>query len=79
MLSLWVISYCSPHTADHLLNLARGQLADRVGDGDVSTAARGLLGGSDLEDTVDVDLKHTLEDGLASPHGRDGSKSELAQ
>lgn len=65
--------------ADHLLNLAAGELADGVGDGDVGAAAGGLLGGGDLEDTVDVDLEDHLEDGLTSPHGRDGSKSELTQ
>lgn len=65
--------------ADHLLDLAGGELTDRVGDGDVGAAARGLLSGGNLEDTVDVDLEDTLENGLTSPHGRDGSKSELAQ
>jgi hypothetical protein len=64
---------------DHLLDLARRQLADRVGNGDVGAAARGLLGGGDLEDTVDVDLEDTLENGLTSPHGGDRSKGELAQ
>lgn len=67
------------HTADHLLDLASGELADRVGNGDVGRAARGLLSGGDLEDTVDVDLEDNLEDGLTSPHGRNGSKCELAQ
>ena len=74
-----VVALESLGVADHLLDLTAGELADRVGDGDVGAAARGLLGGSDLEDTVDVDLEDTLEDGLTSPHGRDGSKSELTQ
>ena len=67
------------HTVDHVLNLGGGELANRVGDGDVGAAAGGLLSGGDLEDTVDVDLEDDLEDGLTSLHGRDGSKSELAQ
>lgn len=65
--------------ADHLLNLASRQLADRVGDGDVGTAAGGLLSGGDLENTVGVNLEDNLKDSLASAHGRDGSKSELSQ
>lgn len=64
---------------DHLLDLARRELTNRVGDGDVGAAASRLLGGRDLEDTVDIDLEDTLEDGVTSLHGRDGSKSELAQ
>jgi hypothetical protein len=67
------------HTVDHLLDVAGRQLADGVGDGDVGAAAGGLLGGGNLEDTVDIDLEDTLEDGLASPHGRDGGESELAE
>ena len=67
------------HTVDHALNLTRRELANRVGDGDVGAAARGLLSGGDLEDTVDVDLEDDLEDGLASLHGRDGSKGEFTQ
>ena len=66
-------------TVDHVLNLARRELANRVGDGDVGTAAGGLLGGGDLEDTVDVDLEDDLEDGLTGLHGRDGSKGEFTQ
>ena len=65
--------------ADHLLDLAGGELTNGVGDGDVGAAARGLLGSGDLEDTVDVDLEDTLEDSLASPHGRDRSEGELTQ
>lgn len=66
-------------TIDHALDLSGGQLANGVGDGDVGAAARGLLSGSDLEDTVDVDLEDDLKDGLTSLHGRDGSKGELSQ
>ena len=54
----------SRHTRDHLLDLGGAELADGVGDGDVGAAAGGLLGGGDLEDTVDVDLEDTLENGL---------------
>lgn len=57
----------------------RRELADRVGDGDVGAAAGGLLGGGDLEDTVDVDLEDTLEDCLTGAHGGDGSQSEFTQ
>lgn len=74
-----IVALESLGVADHLLDLAGGELTDRVGDGDVGTSARGLLSGGDLEDTVDIDLEDNLEDGLTSPHGRDGSKSELTQ
>lgn len=66
-------------TFDHLVDLSAGELANGVGDGDVGGAARGLLGGSDLQDTVDIDLENTLKSGLASAHGRDRSQSELAE
>lgn len=65
--------------ADHGLNLSRGQLTNRVGNGDVGAAARGLLGGSDLQDTVDIDLEDDLENGLTGAHGGDGSQSELSK
>lgn len=64
---------------DHVLNLGGRELANSVGDGDVGAAARGLLGGGDLEDTVDIDLEDDLKDGITSLHGRDGSKSELTK
>jgi hypothetical protein len=67
------------HTADHVLNLVRRELANGVGDCDVGAAAGGLLSGGDLEDTVDVDLEDNLENGLTSLHGRDRGKSELAE
>jgi NAD-specific glutamate dehydrogenase len=66
-------------TVDHGLNLGRRELANRVGDGDVGCAARSLLGSSNLEDTVDIDLEDDFQNGIAGFHGRDGSKSELAQ
>ena len=66
-------------TVDHALNLRGRELTNRVADGNVGAAARGLLGGSDLEDTVDVDLEDDLEDGLAGLHGRDGSEGELSE
>lgn len=66
-------------TVDHVLNLGGRELANRVGDGDVGAAAGGLLGGGDLEDTVDIDLEDDLKDGLTGSHGRNGSKSEFTQ
>lgn len=74
-----VVGLESLGVADHLLDLIGGELADRVGNGDVGAAAGGLLGGSDLEDTVGIDLEDTLEDGLTSTHGRDRGKSEFTQ
>jgi hypothetical protein len=56
-----------------------GQLANGVGDGDVGAASRGLLGGGNLEDTVDVDLEDDLEDGLTSLHGRNRSQGKFTQ
>ena len=66
-------------TVDHVLDLTGRKLAERVADGDVGTAARGLLRSSDLEDTVDINFENNLEHRLTSPHGRDRCESELAQ
>lgn len=65
--------------ADHVLDLSGGELADSVGDGDVGGAAGRLLGGGNLEDTVDVDLEDDLESGITSLHGRDRSKGEFTE
>lgn len=67
------------HTADHVLDLSGGELADSVGDGDVGGASGRLLGGSDLEDTVDIDLEDDLESGVSSLHWWDGGKGELSE
>ena len=66
-------------TLDGLLNISRAELTNGVGDGDVGAAAGGLLSGSDLEDTVDIDLEDTLEDGLTGSHWGDRSKGELSE
>ena len=62
-----------------LLNVGRRELSNRVGDGDVGSAARRLLGGGDLENTVGIDLEDDLQDSLSSLHGGDRSKGELSQ
>ena len=49
---------------DHGLDVRRRELTNGVGDGDVGAAAGGLLSGGDLKDTVDIDFKDDLEDGL---------------
>jgi hypothetical protein len=64
---------------DHVLDVGGRELADGVGDGDVGTAAGGLLGGGDLQDTVDVDLEDDLKDGITSLHGGNRSKGELSE
>ena len=74
-----IVALESLGVVDHLLNLGGGELADRVADGNVGAAAGGLLSGSDLQDTVDVDLEDTLKDGLTSAHGRDGSQGEFTE
>jgi hypothetical protein len=51
---------------DHSLDVRRRELTNGVGDGDVGAAAGGLLGGGDLEDTVDVDFEDDLKDGITS-------------
>jgi hypothetical protein len=66
-------------TLDHLLNLSGGELADGVGDGDVGSAARGLLSGGDLKDTVDINLEDNLKGGLSSSHRGNRSQCELAE
>lgn len=52
-------------TIDHALDLAGRKLANRVGDGDVGTAAGGLLSSSDLKDTVDIDLEDNFKNGVS--------------
>jgi len=64
---------------DHLLDLTTAELTDGVGDGDVGAAAGGLLGGGDLEDTIDVHLEDDLENGVASLHRGDRRKGEFAE
>jgi len=66
-------------TLDGLLDISRAELTNRVGDGDVGAAAGGLLGGGDLQDTVDIDLEDTLKDGLTGSHGWNRSKGELSK
>jgi len=58
--------YARKLTADHGVDLGGRELADSVGNGDVGTTSGGLLGGGDLEDTVDVNLEDTLENGLTT-------------
>lgn len=65
--------------ADHVLNVGRRELTNGVGDGDVGATTRGLLGGGDLEDTVDVDLEDNLKNGITSLHGWDRSKGEFTE
>lgn len=67
------------HTLNHLVDLGAGELADSVGDGDVGSTARGLLGGGNLQDTVDINLEDTLKSGLTGTHGGKRGKSELSQ
>lgn len=66
-------------TVDHSLDLGAGELADSVGDGDVGAAAGRLLGGSDLQDTVDVDLEDNFKGGITSLHWWDGREGELSE
>ena len=47
-------------TADHALYLSRRKLPNRIGNGDISTSSRCLLGGRDLEYTIDIDLEYNL-------------------
>lgn len=67
------------HTANHVLNLGRGQLSDSIRNGNVCGPARRLLGGGNLENTINIDLEDALEDGLAGPHRRNWSKSEFSK
>ena len=62
---------------NHLVDLSGAELTNGVGDGDVGAAAGSLLGGGDLQDTVDIDLEDTLENGLTGTHVGDGCKSEF--
>ncbi|EEQ38695.1 heat shock protein SSB1 [Clavispora lusitaniae ATCC 42720] len=65
--------------SNHLLNLVGGQSTDRVRDGDVSRSAGRLLDGSDLQDTVSVNLEDSLQDWLTSGHWWDVLQVELTQ
>ncbi|KAH3659726.1 hypothetical protein OGATHE_005771 [Ogataea polymorpha] len=64
---------------NHLLNLGGGQSTDRVGDGDVGRSASGLLDGSDLQNSVGVDLENGLQNWLSSWHWWDVLEVELTQ
>jgi len=66
-------------TTDHVLDLSRRELTNRVGNSNVGTAARSLLGGSYFKNTVDVDFEDDLENGLTSPHRRNRSQSEFTE
>ena len=59
---------------DHLVDLGRREATDRVGDGDVGLATRGLVLGRDLEETVGVNLERADELGLATGLGGDAGK-----
>ena len=48
-------------------------------DCDVGTASRGLLSGSNLEDTVYVNLKDNLENSITSFHGGNWCEGELSE
>jgi hypothetical protein len=66
-------------TVDHLLDFRGRKLTNGVGDSDVGATAGGLLSGGDLQDTVHVDLEHTLQSSLTGSHGGDGSQGELSE
>ena len=66
-------------TIDHVLDLSRRELTNRVGDCDIGTSAGSFLSGGNLEDTVDVDFKDDLKNSIASLHGRDRCESELSE
>lgn len=71
--SSWIL------TANHVLDLTRGELANGVGDGDIRTTPRCLFSSSDLEDTICVDLENNLENGVTSLHGRYRRKGKFTQ
>jgi hypothetical protein len=64
---------------DHLRDFLRRETANRVLDGDLSLAARGLVLSGDLEETVGVNLEGAEKLGLATGHGGDARKLELAE
>ena len=66
-------------TANHVLDLARRQLTDGVGNCDICTSSRCLLCSSNLEDTVDVDFEDDLKNGITSLHRWYGCKGEFTQ
>ena len=66
-------------TANHVLNLARREFTDRVGNRNVRATSRRLFSSSDLEDTVDVDFKDNLKDGVTSLHRRYRCKGKFTQ
>jgi hypothetical protein len=66
-------------TVDHVLDVSGGELANGVGDSDVGAAAGSLLGGGDLEDTVDVDFEDDLKDGITGLHRGNRSQGEFTE
>jgi hypothetical protein len=65
--------------ADHALDIGSGQTTSSVGDGDVGLATGGLVHGSDLQDTVGIQLEGTLELGGTAGHGGNARELELAE
>ena len=66
-------------TANHVLDLTRGELANGVGDGDIRTTSRCLFSSSDLENAIHVDLENDLENGVTSLHRRYWCKGKFTQ
>merc|ERR1719440_673322 len=64
---------------DHLLDLLLSQAALVVGDSDLLTLARGLVLGTNVQDTVGVNLEGHLDLRLTAGSRRDSTKLELAQ
>merc|ERR1719440_463597 len=64
---------------DHLLDLLLSQAALVVGDGDLLTLACALVLGTNVQDTVGVNLEGHLDLRLATGSRRDSTKLELAQ
>eukprot|EP01084_Bolivina_argentea_P109174 195131_1 len=63
---------------DHALDVALGEAALVVGDGDGGRLAAALLLSGDVEDTVGVDVEGDLDLGDATGRGRDADEVELA-
>merc|ERR1712159_723505 len=64
---------------DHFLDLLLSEAALVVGDGDLLGLTSALVFGTDVQDTVGIDLKGNLDLWLSAGSRRDSSKFELAQ
>ena len=64
---------------DHALDLVLRKTSLIVGDGNLVFLSGGLLGGTDVQDTVGIDIEANINLRLSTRHRRDSIKTELSK